>query len=241
MIEDVVKLFSSESIADPYPLYAELREKAPVLEVKKLGLWVLSRFEDIQQALKCPEVFSSNQPIEMRRPIRNERLLAAMKKDLDGLALINMDPPDHTRLRKLVSGVFSPRNTARMEARIRSIAVERIDAMIGAREVDLMEALAVPLPVTVICELLGVDVSRRADFKRWSDDLITGGGLGPELPESEVDRLIQSRRDFLAHFRGVIEDRRRAPRDDLISDLVRAEEQATSCPSKRCCPWRCSS
>ena len=175
MIEDAAKLFSARSVADPYALFAELREEAPVLEVKELNLWLLSRYEDIQMALRTPEVFSSHQPIEMRRPMQNKRLLASIR-DIGTLSLINSDPPDHTRLRRLVSGVFSPKATARLEGRIRALAVEMTEAIAGRDEVDLMEELAVPLPVTVICELLGVDPARRRELKQWSDDLLISAG-----------------------------------------------------------------
>lgn len=224
MIEDARKLFSIDAIEDPSALYAELREEAPVLEIPSLRLWVLSRYEDIQAALKSPETFSSYHPIEMRRPLRNERLLQAMR-DIGALSLVNADPPDHTRLRKLVSGVFSPRSTARLEQRIRAISVALADDILRRDEFDMMEDFAIPLPVTVISELLGVDSARRADFKRWSDDLLIGAGVGPELPDEEVDRLIQSRRDFLDYFRAMIQERRERPRDDLISDLVRAQDE----------------
>ena len=222
MIEKARSLFSVLGIEDPYPIYAELRDKAPVHLIPELGIWVLSRFDDIQVALRAPDAFSSVQPLEMRRPIRNQRLLDAMR-EMAPLSLISSDPPDHTRLRKLVSGVFSPGSSARMEARIRAIAVELISAIAPRDQLDMMEDLAIPLPVTVISELLGVDVARRADFKRWSDDLLLGSGFDADLSEEEVDRLIASRREMLAYFEAMIAQRRATPKKDLIGDLVRAE------------------
>ncbi|MFO0591848.1 MAG: cytochrome P450 [Polyangiaceae bacterium] len=226
MIEDAVQLFSArQTLADPERLYSELREKAPVHFVKPLNLWLLSRYDDIQWALRNPDLFSSKQPVEMRRPMQNRRLIEAAK-ELGTLSLIGSDPPEHTRLRKLVSGVFSPKATARLEGRIRALAVEMTSAMAERDEVDLMEDLAAPLPVTVISELLGVDPARRREFKRWSDDLIMTSGVDRDLPEEEVDRLIASRRQFLDCLRELIAARRAAPKDDLVSDLVRAEVES---------------
>ena len=225
MIEDAVQLFSAgESVADPERLYSELREKAPVHLVKPLGVWLLSRYDDIQWALRSPELFSSKQSVEARRPMQNPRLIEAAK-ELGTLSLIGSDPPDHTRLRKLVSGVFSPKSTARLEGRIRALAIEMTSAMGERDEVDLMEDLAAPLPVTVISELLGVDTARRRQFKRWSDDLVATAGVGRDFSEDEVDRLIASRHEFLDCLRGIIAARRVEPKDDLVSDLVRAEAE----------------
>jgi len=216
-----IDIFSPRMLEDPYSVYAELRVKTPVCKVGPLGWWALSRYEDVQYALKTPEVFSSFQLAEMRRSVRHERL-AEDNEFLGETSMVSSDPPVHTRLRKLINAAFAPRAVALLEGRIRALASGLIDEIGGRRAFDLMDALAIPLPVIVISEMLGVDTARRADFKRWSDDILKGSRF-EDLDEREVDRLLESRGQFLDYFRQMIGARRRAPREDLISDLVRAE------------------
>jgi cytochrome P450 len=219
---DATALFSPTLFDDPHPVYARLRAEAPVLHLPQLGLWLVSRYDDIQHALRNVDVFSSARSLALDR-LRDPRL----QEGTDVLAdsLVALDPPDHTRLRRLINVAFTPRAIARLEARIRELARELVDAVRHAPEFDLMDDLAVPLPVIVIAEVLGVDPARRADFKRWSDDLLAGSRLDPRLDDAEVERIVRSRRDFIAFFRDMIAERRRAPRDDLLSDLVRAEAE----------------
>ncbi|CAI8031279.1 Cytochrome P450 107B1 [Geodia barretti] len=130
--------------------------------------------------------------------------------------MITKDPPEHTRLRKLVSKAFTPRMVSQLEPRIRAITDELLDAVIGKGAFDLVQDLAYPLPVIVIAEMLGVDPERRDDFKRWSDDVIHIVAAG----QNET-RMAQ----YMAYSVEMIEARRRAPRDDLVSALVQAQEE----------------
>lgn len=218
------RLLSADFTEDPHPIHARLRAEAPVLRLDPPGVWLLSRFEDVQGALRSPDVFPSFQRLSERQFIRSERLVREIRQ-LGDTSLVNSDPPVHTRLRRLVSAAFAPRAVARLEERVRALAVEMVGRMLEKDETDLIADLAVPLPVTVISAMLGVDPARRADFKRWSDDLLRAITFDADLPEDEVDRLIASRRELLAFFRAVIDERRARPGDDLISDLVRAEDR----------------
>ncbi|WAS95395.1 cytochrome P450 [Nannocystis punicea] len=219
---DTTALFSPALMDDPYPLYARLRDQAPVFKLDPPGLWVVSRYEDVLFVLRHPELFSSSRRAVLET-LRDPRLEDSVKTMLSG-SIIGADPPDHARLRKLINAAFTPRAIAALESRIRDLARELIDeVMRGEDEFDLMEALAVPLPVIVISELLGVDTARRADFKRWSDDLLAGSNFVERLPEAEIERLRKSHAEFFDYFREMIDSRRKAPREDLISDLVRAE------------------
>ena len=139
---------------------------------------------------------------------------------LSSRAVIAADPPDHTRLRHLVNRGFTPRRIAALEPRIREIARDCLDAMEGRDEVDLMRDFAVPLPVTVIAELLGVPEERFADFKRWSDAIVQGLSLGG----GEAARLpIGAMLEFVRYLEELIEERRACPADDIVSVLVRDE------------------
>lgn len=222
-MDDLTALFSPAANADPYPIYARLREHTPVVKAEEVGLWVLSRYDEIAFALKRPDLFSSRRAEALTQSLVDPRLQEHMEFDLlNDTSIIGVDPPAHTRLRKLINVAFTPRAINRLEARIRRLARELVEDMFREREFDLIEALAVPLPVIVISEMLGVDPARRADFKRWSDDLLVGSRFD-NLDDQAIERVIESRREFVDYFRAIIEARRHAPQDDLLSDLVRAE------------------
>jgi cytochrome P450 len=222
-MDELTALFSPAANTDPYPTYARLRERTPVVKAEEVGLWVLTRYEDIAFALKRPDLFSSRRDPALADKLIDPRLQDSMEFDLlNETSIIGVDPPAHTRLRKLINVAFTPRAINRLETRIRALARELVDDILHAQSFDLIEAFAVPLPVIVISELLGVDPARRVDFKRWSDDLLVGSRFD-ELDDATVERVIRSRRDFVDYFREIIELRRRAPQDDLLGDLIRAE------------------
>lgn len=225
MNDPIPHFFTQQMVDDPHPVFAFLRANAPVAKVGPTGEWVVSRYEDVVHILKHPEVFSSAVGLlEFRMLVEGERLAREAPKN--ELGMVMTDPPDHTRLRKLVSGVFTPKAIARLEARVKQITGDLIDRILKKDAFDVMEDLANPLPMTVIAEMLGIDPARRADFKRWSDDTIAIEAIGHERTEAEIERIIESRRAFIEFFRAMIEDRRASPRDDLISDLVRAEVES---------------
>jgi cytochrome P450 len=208
--------FSEEFRKDPYPQYAELRRRHPVYEFGAFTL--ISRYDDVQHVLKNPGCFSSagvGAPTVAGRPAR---------------ILVNTDPPDHTRLRNIVSRAFTPRMVDGMEPRIREITADLIDAVgeSGDSETDLIRDLAVPLPVIVIAELLGVEPSRRNDFKRWSNAVVsqvTEPGVESTRQFCVMDDGTDAMDGFRGYFEETVAERRRSPRDDLISALVRAEER----------------
>src|SRR5262245_46885867 len=130
-----------------------------------------------------------------------------------------MDPPDHTRLRQLVNKAFTPRMVEELRPRIVAIVDQLLEAMSDARHIDLVHDFAAPLPVTVIAELLGVPSEHRADFRRWSEELLVL--TEPFVP---IQNALQSAVEMRRYFEGVCADRRRQPRKDLISALVAAED-----------------
>ena len=198
---------SSPAFRDgPYPSYAWLRREQPAYYVERGNWWALSRYADVVAALRNHEVFSSAQGIG---------------SDYERLRMmISTDPPDHTVLRGLVNKVFTPRMVAALEPRIQQIADTLLDAALVDGTFDLTRDLAVPLPVTVIAELLGVEPERREDFKRWSDTFI---GSGPN-DGRQAERNARAMQERGAYFGAMIEARRRERRDDLISELVAAQE-----------------
>ena len=216
--------FTITAQADPYPQYHQLREADPVHWSELMSLWVLSRYQDIEFVLRDAR-FSAN-----RRNSSNQLVQRAEEMQDRGLPFANAttmlgaDPPEHTRLRGLVSKVFTPRSVEAMRPRIQEIVDELLDAAHDNEPFDLIERLAYPLPVIVIAGLLGVPPEHRADFKRWSDDLVATLG-GPMVTPDVIERSRASQLEMADYFRGVIAERRKQPEDDLLSRLIAAEER----------------
>lgn len=210
--------FDPDTIQDPYPAYAQLRQDDPVHHSDLFGFWILSRFDDVREALKNPGVFSSERGM-------GELFKQALGADLtmsrsDGTTknILASDPPVHTRLRTLVNRVFTPKAIKPWEDEVRAIANKCVDDLLEAADggpVDLVEKLCTPLPGTMIAVMLGIEQERRADFKQWCDDLLTGLAMGAE-PE-KVRSAGQALNEYLDK---IVEDRQRNPGSDLVSLLV---------------------
>jgi cytochrome P450 len=223
---------------DPYPKYRELRDRAPVHYAPGSGTWTVSRYDDVVGVLKNTEVFSSKTRGGQLEAALDElsvatrlrllgRFLARMRVSpwtaQRSRILIQEDGAGHLRMRDLVNRGFTPRQIKRLEPRIRALVGECLDELGRKPSFDLVSELNIPLPVTVIAELLGVEPERRHDFKRWSDQLIegsTGSGIERPLESGVMDAMAELR----AYLRPIVRERRRRPADDLISILVSAEE-----------------
>jgi len=234
--------FSSAVRQDPYRYYALLREHAPVYWAAGARVWAVSRYDDVHRVLTNPELFSSDAMRTaftgvkpgvdpMTDPESIQRMLdvaAAMPFDLEEMIrarnLIAVDPPTHGVLRRIVNRGFTPKRIAAYEARAREVVAGAMERLRAGGDFDLVGDLAVPLPMVVITEMLGVAPERRAEFKHWSDVLIShvsGSGRAVGPVESGFAQVMG---DFSRYLVGVIEARRVDPRDDLITTITRAEE-----------------
>jgi pimeloyl-[acyl-carrier protein] synthase len=212
-------LFSPAFLRDPYPLYHRLRAADPIHW--NGWAWTLTRYADVLAVLRDPRFIAARiQP--------DDAWLA--QTGLEPLfhthtrMMLFTDPPDHTRLRGLVSQAFTPRVVESLRPRIQALVDELIDAIEAAGETDLIRDLAYPLPVTVIAEMLGVPHDMRDQFRRWSDGVAAfiGGTTAPEMEMlAEAQRCVV---EMSAYFREEAGRRRREPRNDLLSALVQAEE-----------------
>jgi len=205
---------SPEVIDNPYPYYAELRNKAPIAWIESVQAWAVSRYADVDFALRNPQLFSS------------ASWVSTMQGDVNDTRfpwIIGLDPPDHTRLRKLANKGFTPRLIRALEPRVQTITQELMTAMKNHREYDLVAALSAPLPVTVIAEMLGIETERREDFRRWSDDMIKSSNRPRE--EAVRTQIRQSGKELRAYFEHMIARCRTDPGDDLMSALIQAEEE----------------
>jgi cytochrome P450 len=211
---------------DPYPLYDELRAETPVAYSESVGGWLLTRYDDVLATLQDTEHFSSQgrmlAPLE-RLPDGERRRFKPFE-DHFTVGLISSDPPNHTRLRALVNKAFTPRIVERLRPRIQTLVDELIDAVQAHGQMDIVRDLAYPLPAIVIAELLGAPVEAREDFKTWSDGILAFQGMGVVTPEvlEHSQRNLLAMRNFLG---GLLAQRRRQPKDDLLSHLAAAEMQ----------------
>jgi cytochrome P450 len=209
---------------DPYSVYRRMRTEAPVYR-SPLGGWILSRHADCIALLRDPR--SSN---DARNSLEFQAMAArrpdlAGTEDSAGQSFLFLDPPDHTRLRGLVSKAFTPRVVEGLRPRIQEIVDGLLDQAAGKGGLEVIEDLAYPLPVQVISEMLGVPSEDHAIFKGWSRDLARALDPSPALDEAEIARRIAAREAFTDYFRRLIEKRRREPGRDLLSALVAVEEQ----------------
>src|SRR5207249_8945437 len=179
-----------EFVADPYPMYHRLRIQDPV-HPTALGFWVLTRYEDVVAALRDPRL--AKEAIASFVAARFGAPVPAM-----GLSMLDRDPPDHTRLRGLVSKAFTPRVVERLRPHIQQIVDGLLARVEGAGSMDLIEEFAYPLPVTVICEMLGVPVEDHERFKAWGVDIARGLDAILLPPDSEVAQKSLAGRRALA-------------------------------------------
>jgi cytochrome P450 len=207
-----------EFLADPYPAYHRLRAEDPVHQ-SPLGFWVLTRYDDVVATLRDPRCVK--EPLAV---LVAARFGVAVPPGV-GLSMLDRDPPDHTRLRSLVSKAFTPRVVEGLRPRIQQIVDRLISRAEAVGSMDLIEEFAYPIPVNVICELLGVPVEDHDQFKGWSLDIARGLDSVLLPPDSEVPRRSGAARHAMGdYFRRLIAERRASPRSDLLSALIAAEE-----------------
>ena len=209
---------------DPYPFYRALREKDPIHRSRPADGWVLTRYADILEVLS-DRTFSSDERnwsryAEMRA--RGERAGLPDPYDESRASMLRVDPPDHTRLRKLVSKAFTPRAVEQMRPRVEELVDGLLGGLSSRGSIELVEDFAAPLPVTVIAEMLGVPTSDQARFKHWSDEAIRTLGEGTMEDRKRSNAAMEELGEYL---KAIAEQRRREPRDDLISGLVAAEDE----------------
>ncbi|MFF7474712.1 cytochrome P450 [Streptomyces sp. NPDC008092] len=205
----------AELLADPYAGYARLREAGPVHRVAGtdgLPAWLVTRYEDVRQALADPRL-----SLDKANATPGGYHGFALPPALDA-NLLNMDPPDHTRVRRLVSRAFTPGRIALLRQPVRRTAGALLDAMAPLGRTDLIAAYAAPLPITVICELLGVTEGDRPDFRAWTDALVVPDPTRPGRAKEAVGAL-------LAYFAGLLARKRAEPADDLLSAMIAVRDE----------------
>ncbi|WNG41110.1 cytochrome P450 [Archangium violaceum] len=214
-----INLLAPEVRAHPYAVYAELRRNAPVCQVDPGGYWVVTRHDDVVAAFKNPQIFSNT---GMRVATKPEWLGHNPFAD----SMIGQDPPNHTRLRTLVNRAFGPAALARLEVRVRQFAEAIVARIPEGQVVDFVDAFTLPLPASVIGELIGLEPSLHARCKRWADDL-TSISANPQ-DEKRREEIRATVREAETEMAAVLARRRLEPREDLVSDLLQARVDGES-------------
>jgi len=218
----------------PYGLYDSFREDPPRY-VDEVDAVVLTRFDDVQRVISDAKTFSSAQvrgPVSLAAMGEVLGALAASDPEMAGLMekntfmtrfLLAADGEDHRRRRSLVQKAFTPRRIRTMEPMIESAVDRLIDGFASRGTVEFVSEFAIPLPIEVIAHAIGVEGADVADFKRWSDGLFAPMGVNKPSPEIMIE-FLRSQDDFIGYFGPRIDERRDSPRDDLLQDLLGAEE-----------------
>jgi pimeloyl-[acyl-carrier protein] synthase len=216
--------FLPEFRADPYPVYRRVQAKHRVFKSRLFpGTCLLTRYDDIAAVLADPRFSVRRQQADIFRRLQPFRGLSPQLVAAIDCALLMVDPPTHTRLRRLVNKAFTPRVVEGLRERVQHIVDELLDTVAARREMELVHDLAYPLPVTVIAELLGIPAADRARFKAWSDSLSVL--LDPLQATDGIQPVERAFAEVSEYMLPIFADRRRTPRDDLISGLVAVEEQ----------------
>jgi len=201
-------LTSSRIRANPYEIYERLRRDDPVHRMRLINAWSLTEYEDAQTILQDHKRFSSGDNKLEYAPYRT---------------MLDLDPPDHTRLRALVSKAFTPRAVAALGPRVQQIVEELLNGLAGKKRFDLISEFAYPLPVIVIAEMLGIPARDRDRFNVWSNDIALA--VEPVLTNEEIARVKRASDEIVAYFEEIIARRRDRPEEDRLSALLAAEEE----------------
>ena len=212
--------FTESHLRDPYPLYRRARAEAPVFHADAYGVWVVTRHDDVRTVLTDVERFSSafmiRTPLVAADGVRE--ILARGHPEVR--VLLNEDPPAHTRTRALVAAAFSPRRTRQLAPRIRHLTDELIDGFAGGGAADLVGQFALPLPLRVICELIGIPAADAGLVRAWTEELktLTSFDVAPERQRAAAHQSVA----FERYLADLVAARRADPRDDLLTDLLSA-------------------
>jgi cytochrome P450 len=195
---------------DPHPVWRRLREEAPLYRNERYDFWALSRFQDVLSASLDDDTFSSAYGTVLEIMTDEPNILPIM---------IFKDKPEHTQLRKLVSRAFSPKRIAALESSIRELCRQYLDPQVGRSGFDYLEDFGARLPVMVISSMLGVPESDREDIRHWTDTTLHWDGSA----EGGAEAQAEARRSLLNYFARYVAERRKVPRDDMMTDLLEAE------------------
>jgi hypothetical protein len=220
---DIAPIFSPQSLPNPYPGYAALRDAEP-LHWDGYS-WIVTGYKEVSALLRDPRVRAQRTPDQAWLEQAGLMVLAPTYRALSKMMLVN-DPPDHTRLRELVSKAFTPRMVEGMRGQIQRIVDDLLDQVEAKGAFELIHDFAYPLPTMVIAEMLGIPTSEREQFKRWSDDFALFLGK-PNFSHQEMQQISRSIEEMRLYFSGIADQLRQSPRPGLMTAMAQAEEQGS--------------
>jgi cytochrome P450 len=221
-----IDFLSETFFANPYPTYAWLREHEPVFWSEQLQAWFVTRHEDVIAILRDSKRFSNaGRQLEMLEhlPPSAQAGLCPMKEEFRNAGIFNADPPEHTRLRQLLSKAFAPQNIERLRPRIVALTNELLDAHLPNGQMDIVRDLATPMPLHVFCEMMGVPLADRDRFVPWSQ-AVTRFLVTPQLTVEIALQGQEAVLQFKEYFRGLLAERKKNPQQDILTALAEAEE-----------------
>jgi cytochrome P450 len=220
-------LASPDFLTDPYPIFRRFRDESPVHWVDSWGCWLLTRAEDIEQTIRDTRRFSSADRVTRvieGTPGYETGLFAALHENF-AVGMAQTDPPDHTRVRRLVSAAFTPARVEGLRARIRELVDGYLGPHRSAGRIELVADLAHPLPAVVIAEMAGFPVEDRERFRDWTyriNSFFFQSGTVDPVAAADADAAVIEARTWI---RGLLEERRSHPKDDLLTALVAADDE----------------
>jgi cytochrome P450 PksS len=215
-----VNIVSADFKADPFPFLARLRASEPVYRTTlpdKTVVWLLTRYDDVAALLRDERFTKSRRSALTEDQLRKLPWTPSMFRPLER-NMLDLDPPDHTRLRSLVHKAFTPSLVEQMRSRTQAIADELLDCVVATGEMDLIKDFALPLPMTIITEILGVPAKDHNKFHRWSQAVVSLSSPNPTLS------VLPGVWKFIRYLRQFFKLRRRDPQNDLVTALIKAEE-----------------
>jgi cytochrome P450 len=220
-----LRLWHPEVRRDPYPFYRGFRERG-LVRLRLFGGFAAARYTDVERILREPAFSTNREQVALMKTLHRATRGAPDFRDLIENNLLMIDGRRHRRLRGLVSKAFTPRRVEALRPRVEALVDELLERMAGHSEPDLIRDLAQPLPTFVIAELLGVPAADHARFRAWSDALVEL--LDPLSGHEGLDPPKRATRELSAYMRELLAERRRAPREDLLSAMSEAEEEGDS-------------
>jgi len=216
-------LFSPAHFAAPYETFALMRQNDPLYWHEQTGLWFVSRYEDVHAVLRDRR-FSAARVDGFMPTSADEKSQVVRRFSTDWMVF--QDPPEHTRLRKLISRAFAPRSISALESYIQVVVDESLDRVKDQEQIDIIRDLALPVPAQVIAHMLGVAPDRVDDFKQWTSDLLLLQSMVGD-PDENLATVYAAVRNLEAYFHELIAERRVTPTNDLLSLLVQATDDGS--------------
>lgn len=204
--------FSTEFYDDPYDMYRWLRDEAPAYHNEQYGFWALSRFADVVSAHRDWKTFSSEHGLTIDQLTDPDMSMAKS-------SIIMMDPPDHDRMRKLVSRVFTPRAIAALEPMVREVVTSYLAPLAGEREFDLVADFSAPFPVEIISQILGVPKAERQQIRLWTDEMLHREPDNPKTTRAGMEAALHQ----TIYFMELSKEKRAHPADDMLTRLTEVE------------------